>query len=69
MIDRNSRNAVIIIMTADVVLSKEPHVSNFPQRRNPQHTGRTLSASEITTLPGIIVIWKLGQLGAFGNVG
>ncbi|TNM96804.1 hypothetical protein fugu_014960 [Takifugu bimaculatus] len=34
-----------------------------------KHTRRTLSASEMTTLPGIIVIWKRRQLGAFGNVG
>lgn len=70
MIDRNSRDAVIIIMTADVVsLRGTTCLCNFPQRHNLQHTRRTRSASEMTTLPGIIVIWKRRQLGTFGNVG
>lgn len=70
MIDRNSRDAVIIIMTADAVSPRGTTcLCDFPQRHNLQHTGRTLSASEATTLPGIIVIWERGQLGAFGNAG
>lgn len=70
MIDRNSRNAVIIIMTADAVhLHGTTRLCKFSQRHNRQRTRRTLSASEMTTLPGIIVIWKHGLLGAYGNVG
>lgn len=64
MIDRNSRDSVIIITTADAVsLRGTAGLWKFPQRRNLQHTRRTLSASEITTLSGIIVIWKQGVAG------
>lgn len=70
MTDRNSRDAVIIIMTADAVhLRATARLCKFSQRRNLQHTRRTRSASEITTLPGIIVICERRQLGAFGERG
>lgn len=69
MIDRNSRDAIIMNMTADAVSLQETTAFISFQQAIISSTPGMRSAEEITTLSGIIVIWKRRQLDDFGNVG